>query len=253
VVLLLIVLAAAPSLTAFAEEASTPAAAFPYGRYDGSVIGVGLDREGKPKVPIAVKVWLSEGDEGAVKITVSTPALPFSVDTNPATPQRVDGGWDLAVSGAYGSGKTSIRGSGTLRLRQRADGWYAWGSGTGSVLGGQEGSGYGSAKRVVEESSVVDQFLSPITDTFGSFGDSGPVPPPEEYPAAEFSEVPAETPAEVSADVAAPAVTTRAQAEAVVLIWVLILFILEYGASIGIERFLYQVITGDPMPEGGLA
>jgi hypothetical protein len=235
--LLAVLLTAGPTLVASAEEAEAP---FPYGRWEGSAVGDGLDEEGNPKTPIAVKIWLSRGDDGTVTVTVSTPAVPFSFDAEPATPTKVAGGWDLPVTVAYGTGERAINGSGIVRLRQRADGWYAWGSGSGSALGGQPGSGHGSAKRVSVESSLFDQVWGPIKDTAGSVagsvvGEDAPVAVPEEYPEAEFAEAPAEASAEepVSVD---PARRDAAPAALANFLILLILFVL-YGIY-GLLMFL---------------
>jgi hypothetical protein len=223
----LLVLAFALPALASAEEAGS---SFPYGRWEGSAIGEGLDREGKPKVPIAVKVWLSDNGDGTVKMTVSTPAVPFSFDAQPATAQKVSGGWDVPVTVSYGSGKRSIRGSGTLRLRQRTDGWYAWGSGSGSALGSQEGSGHGSARRVTETSSLVDQFLGPIKDTFESFGDSEAVAVPTNYPEGEFEAAPVETSA---SDVAAGGDSYPNEAADVIIIICILILLTIFDIAIG--------------------
>jgi cell division septation protein DedD len=244
----------------FAEEA---APAFPYGRWEGSVIGEGLDKEGKPKQPIAVKIWLSDNGDGTVGISISTPAVPFAFSTKPSTPQKVSGGWDLPVTVAYGKGKRAIRGTGVVKLRERTDGWYAWGSGTGSALGSKEGSGHGSATRATTESrSLVDQFLSPIKDTAESFVDDTAVPVPTEYPEAEFADTPAEPPTEPPAGTSTDAEPTPVSAtevdeaapNGVEAFAILMALLLMYGV-LGILMFLgiippiasdIEVIGGTP-------
>jgi hypothetical protein len=165
---------------------------FPYGKWTGSAVG------DSGANPVAVTVWLSDNGDGTVGITVSTPAVPFAFDANPGTPIPVNGGFDLPITVAYGSGDNAISGSGTIRLRKRTNGWYAWGSGSGSALG-NSGGGRGSANLVSEKVSIVDQFISPFADTFGPGSGDGPTPMPEEYPAGEFNDAPP-APPEAEAD-----------------------------------------------------
>jgi len=240
---LLLLACVLPAIASAEEEEAT----FPYGRWEGSVIGEGLDKEGKEKKPIAVKVWLSDNGDGTVGMSVSTPAVPFAFSAEPSTPRKVNGGWDVPVTVAYGKGKRSIKGTGTVQLRQRADGWYAWGSGTGSALGSKQGSGHGSATRVTQEStSRVEQILSPLKDTIESFTKDEAVPVPTVYPEAEFA-TPPETPAEAPVvPVAAPGEDVdQATPNEIGAFLILLLVLLVYGIT-GLLLFLGVGPTAEP-------
>jgi hypothetical protein len=162
-----------------AEEA---ASGFPYGKYTGSASANSGSGD-----PVAITLWLSDNGDGTVGISVSTPAVPFAFDANPATPVPVSGGYDLPVSVAYGSGDNGINGSGSAQLRRRSDGWYLWGTGSGTALG-NSGSGKGSATLVSSDAGLADQFIGPIKDTFGSFTSDTEVAAPTDYPADEFAD-----------------------------------------------------------------
>jgi|GEM_PF-5349420 len=123
-----------------------------------------------------------------VGITISSPKLPVPISAADAMPRRVTGGYDLDLSVDYGSGKMGAKGSGLIRIRQRADGWHLWATGSGTALG-KSGTGRASATRMTESVSMADQIGGSIKDFFGG-GDKKEevVNQPSEYPEEEFTE-----------------------------------------------------------------
>jgi hypothetical protein len=171
--LLVLVLALALGSTIIAAGDEVP---IPYGKYEGSAAA---STKGKA---FAITVYVNEGKNGMVDVTVNAPGqLPFPV-TVQSTPQAVYGGYDLPVSAEVAA--IGLAGDGILRLRAKDAQWVAYGSGSGS-LRGKDGSGIASATRVEGESGAYEQ-VSEALIGFVSGGKPSKVTSPAEYVESEW-------------------------------------------------------------------